>query len=536
MVDEPAGPGFPNNHMETVDVPIASASDQWPIEGSFVELARRSSMTRISQIGPAVVVAVTLVAALFAGPSTIRGVVNASTRADIAKASARLQDGNVLEAISQAQRDIAIVVEPSVVHVSSQGSVDAGSRFGKFASTGSGWIWDEQGHVVTNAHVVEAADRIEIQLHDGEVREAQIIGLDLRSDIAVVKIEAGNLIPSIRGESRSVRQGDVAFAFGSPFDFRFSMSSGIVSGLGRAAGLDDIDYENFIQVDAAINPGNSGGPLTDTRGRVIGMNTAIATGRGNTVGQGQFAGIGLAIPMSQISTVVEQIIETGEVQKGFLGVGLAEVSLMAGVRGGISREMMDAILKQYDGEGVCVTRVEPGYPAAMAGIEAGDVIEKVDGRRVRGLEQLKSMISSGRPGDVVTLDVWSIDSERGVPGYRSVDVTLGELDPIMSSPAAQQLRAMGLLELATSTPDRAAAQGVEFRAGVIILKTDERSRLGSLFPAGTILIEGGGRVIASYDELLARFDRALQAGRGMRSLGFQITAIQPDGERVTVEL
>ena len=289
-------------------------------------------------------------------------------------------------------------------------------------------------------------------------------------------------------------------------------------------------------MDAAINPGNSGGPLTDTRGRVIGMNTAIATGRGNTVGQGQFAGIGLAIPMSQISTVVEQIIETGEVQKGFLGVGLAEVSLMAGVRGGISREMMDAILKQYDGEGVCVTRVEPGYPAAMAGIEAGDVIEKVDGRRVRGLEQLKSMISSGRPGDVVTLDVWSIDSERGVPGYRSVDVTLGELDPIMSSPAAQQLRAMGLLELATSTPDRAAVQGVEFRAGVIILKTDERSRLGSLFPAGTILIEGGGRVIASYDELLARFDRALQAGRGMRSLGFQITAIQPDGERVTVEL
>ena len=106
----------------------------------------------------------------------------------------------------------------------------------------------------------------------------------------------------------------------------------------------------------------------------------------------------------------------------------------------------------------------------------------------------------------------------------------------MSSPAAQQLRAMGLLELATSTPDRAAVQGVEFRAGVIILKTDERSRLGSLFPAGTILIEGGGRVIASYDELLARFDRALQAGRGMRSLGFQITAIQPDGERVTVEL
>jgi serine protease Do len=494
-------------------------------------------MTRISQIGPAVVVAGTLVAALFAGPATIRGVVNASIRADIAKASARLEDGNVLEVISLAQRDIAIVVEPSVVHVSSQGSVDGGgSRFGKFASTGSGWLWDELGHVVTNAHVVEAADRIEIQLHDGEVREGRVIGLDLRSDIAVVKIEEGNLISSLRGESRGVRQGDIVFAFGSPFDFRFSMSSGIVSGLGRAAGLDDIDYENFIQVDAAINPGNSGGPLTDTQGRVIGMNTAIATGRGNTIGQGQFAGIGLAIPMSQITTVVEQIIETGEVQKGFLGVGLAEVSRMAGVRDGISREMMDAILDQYDGEGVAVTRVEPDYPAALAGIKIGDVIERVDGRRVRGLEQLKSMISSGRPGDVVTLDVWSIDPTTGVAGYRSVDVTLGELDPIMSSPAAQKLRVLGLSELSTSTRDRAAEMGVEFRAGVIVLKSDERSRLGGLFPAGTILIEGGSRTIASYDELLARFDRALQAGGSMRSLGFQITAIRPDGERITVEL
>ncbi|RPG17662.1 MAG: PDZ domain-containing protein [Phycisphaera sp. TMED9] len=493
-------------------------------------------MNRISQLGPAAVVAGTLVAALFAGPATIRGVVNASTRADIAKASARLQDGNVLEAISLAQRDIAIVVEPSVVHVSSQGSVDVGSRFGKFASTGSGWLWDEKGHVVTNAHVVEAADRIEIQLHDGEVRQGRVIGLDLRSDIAVVKVEEGNLIPAIRGESRGVRQGDIAFAFGSPFDFRFSMSSGIVSGLGRAAGLDDIDYENFIQVDAAINPGNSGGPLTDTRGRVIGMNTAIATGRGNTVGQGQFAGIGLAIPMSQITTVVEQIIETGEVQKGFLGVGLAEASRLGGMRNGLPREMMEAIQDQYDGEGIVVTRVEPGYPAAMAGIEPGDVIERVDGRRVRGLEQLKSMISSGRPGDVVTLEVWSIVPATGVAGSRPVDVTLGELDPIMSSPAAQNLRLLGLEELATSTPERAAAVGVEFQPGVIVLKSDERSRLGGLFSTGTIIVEGAGRSIASYDELLARFDRALQAGGSMRSLGFQVTAIRPDGERVTVEL
>ncbi|MCP4835371.1 MAG: PDZ domain-containing protein, partial [Phycisphaera sp.] len=370
-------------------------------------------MNRIKHVGPAIVVATTIVAALFAGPAAIRGVVTASTRADIVKASARLQDGNVLEAISQAQRDIATVVEPSVVHVSSQGAVGNGSRFGQFASTGSGWIWDEAGHVVTNAHVVEAADEIEIQLHDGEVRSAEVLGLDLRSDIAVVKIASGNLIPARRGESRAVRQGDIAFAFGSPFDFRFSMSSGIVSGLGRAAGLDDIDYENFIQVDAAINPGNSGGPLTDAQGRVIGMNTAIATGRGNTIGQGQFAGLGLAIPMSQITAVVEQVIETGEVQKGFLGVGLAATTSMDleraaafGGRAATFRPYAEAIIEDYEGDGVAVTAVEQGYPAEVAGIRVGDVIEQVDGRRVRGLEQLKSMISSGRPGEVAVLDIW----------------------------------------------------------------------------------------------------------------------------------
>ena len=499
-------------------------------------------MNRITHVGPAIVVATTIVAALFAGPAAIRGVVTASTRADIAKASARLEDGNVLEAISQAQRDIATVVEPSVVHVSSQGTVGNGSRFGQFASTGSGWIWDEAGHVVTNAHVVEAADEIEIQLHDGEVRTAEVLGLDLRSDIAVVKIASGNLIPARRGESRGVRQGDIAFAFGSPFDFRFSMSSGIVSGLGRAAGLDDIDYENFIQVDAAINPGNSGGPLTDAQGRVIGMNTAIATGRGNTIGQGQFAGIGLAIPMSQITAVVEQVIETGEVQKGFLGVGLAATTSMDleraaafGGRAAVFRPYAEAIMEEYEGDGVAVTAVEQGYPAEVAGIKVGDVIEQVDGRRVRGLEQLKSMISSGRPGEVVVLDVWRTDLESGESGRRLVEVVLGRLDPIMSSLAAQRLRDLGLVELATSTPDRAQDAGVEFQSGVIVLDSDPRSQIGQVFPRGSILLEAGGRPIASYDELLARLDRLL-VRLSRRQGSIPIVGVRPDGERVALDL
>ena len=161
-----------------------------------------------------------------------------------------------LEAFNRANRAIAKLVEPSVVHVSTLATMQRRNFAAPYASSGSGWIWDEDGHVVTNAHVVEGAERLQVQLFDGELREAELVGLDLRTDIAVIKVAAGGLHPSRRGSSGDVAQGDLVYAFGSPFDFRFSMSTGIVSGLGRSAGLADIDYENFIQTDAAINPGN----------------------------------------------------------------------------------------------------------------------------------------------------------------------------------------------------------------------------------------------------------------------------------------
>ena len=302
------------------------------------------------------------------------------------------------------------------------------------------------GHVVTNAHVVEAADTIEVQLHTGEVRNAEIVGLDLRSDIAVLKIPSGGLIASRKGDSGDVHQGDPVYAFGSPFDFRFSMSSGIVSGLGRSGGLEEVDYENFIQVDAAINPGNSGGPLTDVSGRVIGMNTAIATSQRNTVGQGQFAGIGLAIPMAQIRSVVEQVIETGVVRKGFLGVGLVETDSMnlaiigrSYPAGSPILGMLQAIDEYYEGDGVAITRLEPGHPADAAGLRAGDVIESVGGRTVFGLEQLKAMISSIRPGETAVLGVWRFDPVADTVDRFEVEVVLGELDPMLASIAAREL-------------------------------------------------------------------------------------------------
>ena len=343
-----------------------------------------------------------------------------------------------------------------------------------------------------------------------------------------------------------MHQGDLVYAFGSPFDFRFSMSSGIVSGLGRSGGLDEVDYENFIQVDAAINPGNSGGPLTDVRGRVIGMNTAIATSQRNTVGQGQFAGIGLAIPMAQIRSVVEQVIETGVVRKGFLGVGLVETDSMnlaiigrSYPAGSPILGMLQAIDEYYEGDGVAITRLEPGHPADAAGLRAGDVIESVGGRTVFGLEQLKAMISSIRPGETAVLGVWRFDPVADTVDRFEVEVVLGELDPMLASIAARELARLGLAEYRTSTPGAAAEIGVSHERGVIVTRTEARSELAELLPRGTIIIEAGGRRIGSVDELLTRLDRHLEtSGRTRRDggNGFPVVAIRPDGERVAVTL
>ena len=471
-------------------------------------------MMRITNLGPALVVAGTLVATLVAGPRVVRSLVRANAEVGVIQAAARLESNGVLEAISAAQRDLATVVEPSVVHVSSEGFVGV-----SMASSGSGWIWDEEGHIVTNAHVVEAADRIEVQLFDGEVRSGEVIGLDLRSDIAVVKIPGGDLIPARLGDSRIVSQGDLVFAFGSPFDFRFSMSSGIVSGLGRSAGLEDIDFENFIQVDAAINPGNSGGPLTDATGRVIGMNTAIATGRGNgSVGQGQFAGIGLAIPLSQIGSVVEQVIETGEVRKGYLGVSLLDASQLEVLasRGSSNRfrQYRQLIIDNYDGDGVVVQEVMPDTPASRSELRMGDVIMGVDGRRARGIEQLQSMIASARPGAAVTLDIWRIDPKTKSAKQFGVEVILGVMDQSINRQFTSNILDRARLgTLVTATPQRADELGVPFARGVLVGPSKAGVDGDTLFPVGTLIQRIDGITVGTLDELFERIDRRIRSGR-----------------------
>ena len=502
-------------------------------------------MTRITHFGPSAVVLLAAAATLFGGPAAIRSMMTEQTRVDVIQASNRLAEENVLVAFSKATRDIATIVEPSVVHVSTEGNLTNQRSTQRYASSGSGWIWDDQGHIVTNAHVVGGADRIEIQLHDGDTRSADLVGLDPRTDIAVLKIESENIIPSRRGSSRDVKQGDLVFAFGSPFDFRFSMSSGIVSGLGRAAGLQDVDYENFIQVDAAINPGNSGGPLTDVYGRVVGMNTAIATGSNNTIGQGQFAGVGLAIPMTMIEAVVEQVIDTGVVRKGYLGVRLdpnwyAQLQAQVNRSSAPSEESL-AILEAYDGEGVRISFVvEPDSAAARAGLKVGDVVERIDGQRVRGLEQLKAMISTGLPGKSIDIQIWRWDSPAREGRRSTVELVLGELDNREVSIGANFLDQQGLTSLVRSTPSRAQKAGVDYERGILVLESSPDGVLGKILPTGSIITTAGGRSLDTPGELQAILDRILMRSRYSFRLkfppGFIIEATVPGEGPVIIDM
>jgi serine protease Do len=371
-------------------------------------------MRRIKDYGPSLIVLGATVGVLLAGPHAVRRISFAYTDARIVQASQRLEDNPILEQLSQAYRDLAVMVEPSVVHISTEQNFrDRWGQQARKASSGSGWVYDLDGHIVTNHHVIEDADRIEAQLHNGQTYPAEIVGSDPLTDIAVLKISPGELHPAARRGNGdvSVEQGELVFAFGSPFDFRFSMSSGVVSGKGRSVNVikdnrGRAGYEYFIQVDAAINPGNSGGPLTDSRGRVIGMNTAIATGRRSGPGleDGQFAGIGLAIPIEMIEPVVQQIIDKGQVEKGYLGLTVVDRDSLVG-------EELDLLNFRF---GLLVAAVDDGHPAFAAGLRAGDVVTHVENERVTRHSQVVGLLDGYRGDERIALGVSSV-SRSGRP-------------------------------------------------------------------------------------------------------------------------
>jgi Do/DeqQ family serine protease len=252
---------------------------------------------------------------------------------------------------------------------------------------GSGVIVSEQGYVLTNHHVIESVDEIEVALADSRKIKARVVGTDPETDLAVLKIEQQKLPAITFARPEQLRVGDVVLAIGNPFGVGQTVTLGIVSGLGRSQ-LGITTFENFIQTDASIHPGNSGGALVDASGNLVGINTAIYSQSGVSMG------IGYAIPVSIARQVMEQIIQKGSVTRGWVGVGVQD----------ITRELAESFKLSVKG-GVLITHVERGGPAEMAGVKLGDVLLAVNGKPVADSTGMLNMIAVLQPGETARLRV-----------------------------------------------------------------------------------------------------------------------------------
>lgn len=253
---------------------------------------------------------------------------------------------------------------------------------------GSGVIVSSDGVILTNSHVVKDADEVKVTLSDKRTFVAKVKGADSDSDIAVIKIDATGLPTAKLGDSSKLRVGEVVLAIGNPFGLNQTVTSGIVSAQGRT-NVGIIEYEDFIQTDAAINPGNSGGPLVNIYGEVVGINTAIASRSGG------YMGVGFAIPSNSANLIMEDLLKEGKVRRGLLGVNIQDVT--------------DELAKSFgrtNTDGALVSKVIEGSPAEKAGVKDGDIITKFNGEPVRGAAQLKNLVGKIKPDSAATLTVF----------------------------------------------------------------------------------------------------------------------------------
>ncbi len=311
----------------------------------------------------------------------------------------------------------------------------------EFRSAGSGVIVDAKaGFIVTNAHVVENATDITVTLVDDREFKAKVVGTDKGSDVAVIRITEGTLPADIKfADSSKLEVGDFVVAIGNPFGLQHTVTSGIVSGTGRS-GINPEGFEDFIQTDAAINPGNSGGALVNLRGELVGINTAILSQSGGNMG------IGFAIPSNMVTSVMQQLIEFGEVRRGVLGVSI--LSLTADFRKSLG--LADSV------QGALVSQVVEDSAAARAGIQAGDVITSINGQDVKSAAELRNRIGMLRVGDRVNIAL----IREGKP--RSVAATIGKQSEVEAA-AAELHASLAGADLADAPPEQVQGGGVLVR-------------------------------------------------------------------------
>ncbi|MBS0376330.1 MAG: DegQ family serine endoprotease [Proteobacteria bacterium] len=367
---------------------------------------------------------------------------------------------------------------------------------------GSGFIVASDGTILTNAHVVADASEVTVRLTDRREFTAKVIGVDRRTDVAVIKIDGRNL-PTVRfGDPSKLRPGEWVIAIGSPFGFDNSVTAGIVSATSRT--LPDGQYTPFIQTDAAVNPGNSGGPLFNMAGEVVGINSQIYSRTGG------FMGISFAIPIDIAIGVKDQLIKTGHVQRGRIGVLVQEVGQQLADSFGLDRP-----------RGAIVAQVEANGPAAKAGLKAGDVILSVNGQAIERSGQLSAVISQMKPGSHAELEVWRDRASR------KVSIEVAELKEGTEAVAERGESPKGGrlgLALRPLTPAERRASGLD--AGLLVEDASGAAGEAGVRP-GDVVVGANGQKVESVADLEAQVSKskrsiALLVNRGGTSLFFPI--------------
>lgn len=352
----------------------------------------------------------------------------------------------------------------------------------RLQSLGSGVIATADGYILTNNHVVQNAERLTVITPDGSRHEADIVGVDPETDLAVVKIDDEDLTPATFGDSDGLRVGQWVIAVGNPMQMLHSVTAGIISATSRSS-VGIADYEDFIQTDASINPGNSGGALADLDGEVIGINTAIASPSGGNVG------VGFAIPINMARQVMDQLIDHGSISRGFLGVTIQDLNETLATSLGVDRA-----------HGALVGDVTSGGPADKAGIRRGDVIVSLDGKEVADAAALRNDIAAIEPGSRVDVGVERDGHEARVVVELGERPSGGETEPRAAAPESARRR-LGL-SVQNLTPDLASHLGYQDLQGVLIAGAEAGSpadRAG--LRRGDLILEANRSSVSSVSDL-----------------------------------
>ncbi|MGQ3055322.1 MAG: Do family serine endopeptidase, partial [Roseateles sp.] len=346
-----------------------------------------------------------------------------------------------------------------------------------FRGQGSGFIISPDGLVLTNAHVVRDAKQVTVKLSDRREFQAQVLGSDPATDIAVLKLADAKGLPTVQlGDARQVQVGDYVLAIGAPYGFEQTATQGIVSAKGRSL-PGDTSVVPFIQTDAAVNPGNSGGPLFDASGRVVGVNAQIFSQSGG------FQGLAFSIPIDVALKIKDQIVAHGKVEHARLGVTLQDLSAPLAASFGLNAP-----------DGALVASVQPGSAAAKAGLKAGDVITSVDGEPVRVAGDVSSRVGLARPGDKLKLEIWR-DKTR-----ISETVALGRADKDVQE--ASTAPEGGQLGLALRPLERQELRGSGLDHGLLIERVTGPAQLAGVQP-GDVLLALNGKPVQNIDEVRA---------------------------------